>query len=33
MMMTTTYWATKYESRSKTEFWATRQNISNLFDG
>ena len=28
-----TYWATKYESRSETEFWETRQNISNLFDG
>ena len=28
-----TYWTTKYESRSENEFWATCQNISNLFDG
>ena len=25
--------AKKYESRSEIEFWATCQNISNLFDG
>ena len=27
-----TYSATKYESRSEIEFWATCQNILNLFD-
>ena len=28
-----TYWATKFESRSEIKFWATCQNISNLYDG
>ena len=28
-----TYWATKYESKVESKFWATYQNISNLCDG
>ena len=30
--ITRTYWATKRESRSENEFWATCHNISNLSD-